>query len=255
MALLTRITGVLLTLGAMLFAAGGVAWFRDIRTARIQELTGFAEATPQAAQGWLTWAPWLGILLMALGVIFVIAVLIMALWAIRPQRAYVTLSPEGTFWNGPARSSPLAMRTMTDTKDVTTVLNTCLQVEYSFIVNLPRQSSRFNDEELMNDLRQLAQESLRHFDRISSALRRLGTTPIWGFELEAEGIDTKQMLLRQLDKERLAKMGYEIAVRLTSAPNLQRMLLEQVSDEDRHIAIVQRALDRLSATPQPAAKH
>ncbi len=122
-----------------------------------------------------------------------------------------------------------------------------LQVEYEQVVNWPRWVSRITNPEAANKLADMGRDSMRHFDTTFATIRKLGGTPFWGFGLEfdKDESDLRQTLLNQLDKEKLAKMGYQRAAELASDEDLRQVLLRQASDEERHISLLEQALTLL----------
>ncbi len=122
-----------------------------------------------------------------------------------------------------------------------------LRVEYAQIVNWPRWVSRITNPEAANKLTDMGRDSMRHFDTTFAIIRKLGGTPFWGFGLEfdKDESDLRQTLLNQLDKEKLAKMGYQRAAELASDEDLRQVLLKQTSDEERHISLLEQALTLL----------
>lgn len=129
--------------------------------------------------------------------------------------------------------------------DIVTILNTVLQVEYSNVVNWPRWVSRIKDQVAVEKLRRMATDSMRHFDFTDRLIRQLGGSPHFGFELEEDESDLKATLHKQLDKEKLARMGYQEAAELTENEDLREQLKAQTRAEEFHMQLLQEVLSQL----------
>ena len=83
-----RLAGILLILGGVIYSVGGYA---AVRRAQIVGAGG----RPQGSEGLLSLAPWIGIALMALGIIVAIAVLVMFIREWRARKAYGSYTDDG----------------------------------------------------------------------------------------------------------------------------------------------------------------
>ena len=163
-------------------------------------------------------------------------------------------------------------------KNIVARLNRLLQVEYDFIFNYPKvidrlvNVERINDKQLIASLEELVKESLRHFDTVDKWIRKLGGETIWDLKMVSSLVDTKELLLQQLEKENLAISWYSAARKIAEENKVKaggilgglvgstsvlpedfinvdefiNMLEQHIADERRHIEVAGGAGRKLS---------
>ncbi len=105
-------------------------------------------------------------------------------------------------------------------KAIVDLLNKSLRVEYAFIANYPRlidqmvNIDQIPDEQTPKDLERLGSASYRHAGQIGQLIIRLGGEPNWRVEVIERIVDIHSMLIKQLEREKLAQSLYQQAKRV-----------------------------------------
>lgn len=237
-----RVGGISLLFGAVLFSIGAYGSFR--RSAYTALING---SPSDGSPGWIGLVPWVGIALMAVGVIAVLAVLVILIRALVAPRTYVSYADEGKKLTLSPRPAPGIVQAEQEKQDIVTILNTILQVEYANIVHFPRWASRIRNQAAAEKLRRLGEDSVRHLGAAMALIRQLGGSPSWGFELYRDETDLKRILEGQLEREMLAKWGYQRICELTQEEHLVELCRAGVAEEEEHIRLLQEVLSDLAS--------
>ena len=177
------------------------------------------------------------------------------------------------------------MKIITITDEAKTVvaalLNKSLLIEYDFILNYPRiidyivNYEKIKDEMLIKDLDKLGRDSLSHFSKMESLLKRLGSEPAWQINVFPRIIDVFDILEKQLEKEKnvhkifadakkvtmdnkvqadgreffgkFIKMTDGISEDVITADEIINTLDRLITDEQYHIRIVENSIATLKA--------
>jgi len=104
-----------------------------------------------------------------------------------------------------------------DKKTIIDILKKAMQVEYDMIVNHLRIIDQIIDKgsaeslKFLDTLKRLGTDSLRHTTRVASLIERMGGEPDFEAIVVDEMPDIKNMLVKQLEKEKLAMSAYKDA--------------------------------------------
>lgn len=137
-----------------------------------------------------------------------------------------------------------------NTEDIITILKTILRAEYTDIANFIRWQCDITDHDIVEKFSRLARDSMSHFETSLMLIRQLGGKPSWGleFELNKGESDLRQALDNQLNKEKLAQMGYQRAAELVSLKGMRKVLLHNASIEEKHRQLIEEILAKLAAS-------
>ncbi|MCJ7588629.1 MAG: ferritin-like domain-containing protein [Candidatus Aminicenantes bacterium] len=127
------------------------------------------------------------------------------------------------------------------------LLNTTLEVEYSFIVHYPRLASSIPDQKIRKLVKSLGEVSVEHANIVADAVSGLGGKLHWGFEPFPEEISLTEIFHRQIDKEKEALRLHTLCGRLTEDPELKRNFEKNAVEEEGHIKIIRKIMERMSA--------
>ena len=165
-------------------------------------------------------------------------------------------------------------------KAIVSLLNKSLEIEYAFIFNYPRlihqlvNIERIPQESVVKKLEFLGKESVQHASWIMRLIEDLGGESQLPFEVLSGMIDIPSLLLKQLDKEKLAQSLFQQAKRVAEQSQAKGILvkmkmmgvgsrdmfkersrtirlLERLEiDEGRHIKLVQNMISELNLPVQ-----
>lgn len=168
---LLRAGGILLTLGSLIYVVGAYARIRYVQIANVRSLFPSLGEISQDSGGWASFAPWIGLALMALGLLAALAVVFLVI------------------------RNALASREQTRrrTGDFVTILNRILQLEHDSAVTYSHWVSLVvSNQSIAEKVKHLAQDSVEHFDRTATMVRQLDGTTYHSFESSKDGADLKQ---------------------------------------------------------------
>lgn len=105
-------------------------------------------------------------------------------------------------------------------RQMVTLLNRILQVEYSFIINYPRIIDQISlveglsDEDLFEDLERLGKESTTHLGIVGDMIECLGGRVDWRPNAVERMVDLATLFEQQVRREKAAESMYDQAVRI-----------------------------------------
>ena len=118
-----------------------------------------------------------------------------------------------------------------------------LLVEYRLIMHYPRLSNMVPEGECRDIVMLLGEDSVRHADIVSQAIRSLGGAPPFPSVDPLPDLPVQAIFRRQLEYEKLALMLHSEAAGLVG--EWQPILLGIADEERSHIRIEERILERL----------
>jgi len=116
----------------------------------------------------------------------------------------------------------MEIMTITDEakKAIADLCNKAVLIEYDMILNYPRAINHIvnyeeiRDEQLINDLNTLGNDSLGHFNKIGNLVSELGHKSIWEIGACDKISDVLECLTHQVEKEKMAVKTYQDARRI-----------------------------------------
>ena len=130
-------------------------------------------------------------------------------------------------------------------KEVLDILSRALKLEYQMIIHYPRIAKIMSDEQLASKVDMLGDDSIKHADAVSHAIRGLGGIPPFpSFEPLSEPVDLKDFFQKQLGLERFALDLHTQAAEGVGeelAPSLRQL----AKQEQRHIKVVEEIISKL----------
>ncbi len=165
-------------------------------------------------------------------------------------------------------------------KAIVSLLNKSIEVEYAFIFNYPRLIDQLvniepiTQESVAKKLELLGKESVQHAHWIMQLIEGLGGEPQLPFEVIDRMTDIPDLLLKQLDKEKLVQSLFQQAKLVAEQNQVEGILakmktvevrspdmakersstihiLERLDiDEGRHIKLVQNMISELNLPMQ-----
>ncbi len=125
------------------------------------------------------------------------------------------------------------------------ILNRILKLEYSLIVSYPRIARKIEDRDIQDLVTSLGTASIKHADVVASAMRKLGGTPTWSFEVLRDNLSLDEIFTIQLEKENIAQKTHQECADLTRDSDLKREFATMAEEEKSHINIVERIIAHL----------
>ena len=155
-------------------------------------------------------------------------------------------------------------------RTILNLLNESIKVEYGMIVAYPRlidhlvQVEELPPEKVPTTLARLGEESAKHMNKTANIITSLGRDPQWNLAAVDIMDDVRRVLREQMEKEKLALSVYRQARKVAEESQVKgfrglfqkqstRMsrgmiidiLTEMAADEERHIILLQNAIDQL----------
>ena len=232
---LLRVGGGLLLIGALLFSVGGYASFRRAQIDQTAEIV--------APPDWLSLVPWVGLALLALGIIAVALFLFMLLRAMLTPTAQVgpaEMVEKEKPSLGPGRVAPQGKY-----GEIIEILNRSLSLEYAQIYYWPPLLDRMVDRTTAEKLQRLLYDSIGHAETVAAAVRQLGGTPNWVLESPQTQGSLRDVITAQLEKEKLVRRLHTRAAELAEDQALRDKLGVLRDTETQHIALLESVLSEL----------
>jgi rubrerythrin len=140
------------------------------------------------------------------------------------------------------------MKNTQDLQELLGTLNQALRAEYSMIIHYPRIASSIKDAEIKELVVSLGIASIKHADKVASAINKLGGEARWSFEGLPDEEDLVKIFRTQLGKENLALELHRKSASLVNDFSLRRQF-EEIADEEKvHIDIVNNIITKLEQT-------
>ena len=130
-------------------------------------------------------------------------------------------------------------------EELVRVLNEVLSAEYGALWLLPRHMAEVQDEELRRQLHLIAEVELEHAEMSLAMIHQLGGRATADLPQLTARSDLREVLEAHVEGERQSIAIYERAMGLADDPELRKALAQMKAEEEGHLRLLERALERL----------
>ncbi len=124
-------------------------------------------------------------------------------------------------------------------------LNAALGAEYGALWLLPQHMAQLEDGELKRQLQLIADVELEHAEKTARMIYQLGGEPNADLPQLRVRRSVKEIVEAHIEAERNAIAVYDRALKLTTDPEMRKMLEELKKEEEGHQRLLERAVKRL----------
>ena len=124
-------------------------------------------------------------------------------------------------------------------------LNVALGAEYGALWLLPQHMAQVQDDELKRQLHLIADVELEHAEKTARMIYQLGGEPNADLPQLRVRRSAREIIEAHIEAERNAIAIYDRALKLTTDPEMRKMLDELKQEEEGHQRLLERALSRM----------
>ncbi|MGD0113328.1 MAG: ferritin-like domain-containing protein [Armatimonadota bacterium] len=130
-------------------------------------------------------------------------------------------------------------------EDLIRVLNEAISLEYGALFLLPQHIAQVKDEELKRQLRLIQDMELEHAEKTAQMIYQLGSEPKADLPQLRPRSSIREILEAHVEGENKAIDVYTRAEASATEPGMKNMLSDLRREEEGHLRLLQRALERV----------
>jgi rubrerythrin len=130
-------------------------------------------------------------------------------------------------------------------EDLIRVLNEAISLEYGALFLLPQHIAQVKDEELKRQLRLIQDMELEHAEKTAQMIYQLGSEPKADLPQLRPRSSIREILEAHVEGENKAIDVYTRAEASATEPGMKNMLSDLRHEEEGHLRLLQRALERV----------